>query len=64
MANNLGGAHYDKGKQKPKEKALAALNQQWELAERPACIFGMLSCGQDLAASASTQELLNAIKKY
>ena len=62
VANKLGGAHYDDGPQKPKENSVSAMNQ-YMIGNRPALIHEMLSCGQMLATSGSTKELLNAIEK-
>ena len=62
VANKLGGAHFDEGRHKPQEQAINAMNQ-YMIANRPALIHEMLSCGQVLAASHSTRELLNALAK-
>lgn len=62
VANKLGGAHYDEGRQKPQERSVSAMNQ-YMIGNRPALIHEMLSCGQVLAASASTTELLNALER-
>jgi hypothetical protein len=60
VANKLGGAHYDDGRQKPREQSMAVM-EQYSIGNRPALIHEMLSCGQSLAASPSTAELLNQL---
>ncbi len=60
VANKLGGAHYDEGRQKPQEHSVDAMSQ-YMIGNRPALIHEMLSCGQVLAASTSTKELLRAL---
>lgn len=62
VANKLGGAHYDDGRQKPRDQAIDAMSQ-YIIGNRPALIHEMLSCGQVLAASTSTNELLNALEQ-
>ncbi len=61
VANKLGGAHVDMGRNKPSEKSIQAMTQ-YSIGNRPALIHEMLSCGQTLAASESTNELLAALK--
>jgi hypothetical protein len=61
VANKLGGAHYDDGRQKPREQSIAVM-EQYSIGNRPALIHEMLSCGQSLAASPSTAELLNQLE--
>lgn len=62
VASKLGGAHYDEGRQKPREHSVSAMNQ-YMIGNRPALINEMLSCGQVLAASAATKELLGALDR-
>jgi hypothetical protein len=62
VANKLGGAHFDDGREKPNERAIQAMTQ-YAIGNRPALIHEMLSCGQVLAASESTKELIAALKK-
>ena len=62
VANKLGGAHYDDGRQKPREQSIAVM-EQYSIGNRPALIHEMLSCGQSLAASPSTVELLNRLDR-
>ena len=61
VANKLGGAHYDSGRNKPNERSIQAMTQ-YSIGNRPALIHEMLSCGQVLAASESTIELIAAMK--
>jgi len=60
VANKMGGAHYDDGRQKPRDIALAAI-EQYQLGNRSAFTHYMLSCGQSLASSESTKELLEKL---
>ena len=60
VASKLGSAHYDDGRQKPREQSIAVM-EQYSIGNRPALIHEMLSCGQSLAASPSTAELLNKL---
>ena len=60
VANKLGGAHFDDARHKPNERAIQAM-AQYSIGNRPARIHEMLSCGQVLAASASTKELIAAL---
>jgi len=60
VANKLGGAHFDDGRNKPNERAIQAMTQ-YSIGNRPALIHEMLSCGQVLAASESTKELIAAL---
>lgn len=62
VANKLGGSHYDEGRQKPQEQSVNAM-KQYMIGNRPALIHEMLSCGQVLASSASTKELLGALDR-
>ena len=61
VANKLGGAHFDSGRNKPNERSIQAMTQ-YSISNRPALIHEMLSCGQVLAASESTKELIAAMK--
>src|SRR5258706_11756167 len=61
-ARNLGGAHYDEGRQKPREQSMSAM-QRYSIGNRPALIHEMLSSGQALSASPSTAELLNRLNQ-
>lgn len=60
VASKLGGAHYDEERQKPREQAISAI-EQYSIGNRPALIHEMLSCGQALASSPSTIELLKTL---
>lgn len=60
VANKLGGAHFDDGRQKPREQSIAAM-EQYSVGNRPALIHEMLSIAQALASSQSTIELLGAL---
>ena len=62
VANKLGGAHFDEGRQKPREQAISVM-EQYSIGNRPALIHEMLSCGQSLASSHSTKELLRALNE-
>jgi hypothetical protein len=62
VANKLGGAHSDDGRNKPDERAIQVMTQYF-IGNRPALIHEMLSCGQVLAASESTKELIAALRK-
>ena len=62
VANKLGGSHFDEGRQKPPERSIQAMSQ-YSIGPRPALIHEMLSCGQVLAESSSTVELLDALEK-
>ncbi len=62
VANKLGGAHFDAGRDKPNERAIHVMTQ-YSIGNRPALVHEMLSCGQVLAASESTKELLVALGK-
>lgn len=62
VANKLGGAHYDDGRHRPREQSISAM-EQYSVGNRPALIHEMLSCGQALAASSSTSELLHNLNE-
>lgn len=62
VANKLGGAHFDDGRQKPREQSISAM-EQYSVGNRPALIHEMLSCGQALASSPSTVELLRTLNE-
>lgn len=62
VATKLGGAHFDEGRDKPNERAIQVMTQ-YSIGNRPALVHEMLSCGQVLAASESTKELLAALRK-
>jgi len=62
VANKLGGSHFDEDRQKPQDRSIEAMSQ-YSIGSRPALIHEMLSCGQVLASSNSTIELLDALEK-
>jgi hypothetical protein len=62
VANKLGGAHFDLIHQRPSDKALDAI-RQFEVMNRKAAMYEMLSYGQQLERSASARDLLAAIRK-
>jgi hypothetical protein len=62
VANKLGGAHFDDGRDKPNERVIQVMTQ-YVIGNRPALIHEMLSCGQVLAGSESTKELIGALRK-
>ncbi len=62
VANKLGGAHFDDGSDKPSDMSLRAMTQ-YSIGNRPALIHEMLSCGQVLAASESTKQLMEVLKR-
>ena len=61
VANKLGGAHFDDVRDKPNDRAIGVM-MQYSIGHRPALIHEMLSCGQVLAASESTKELIAVLK--
>lgn len=62
VASKLGASHFDEKRQNSQERSIQAMTQ-YSIGYRPALIHEMLSCGQLLAASSSTIELLEAIEK-
>ncbi len=62
VTNKLGSAHFDDGRHKPDERPIQAMTQ-YSIGNRPALIREMLSCGQVLAASESTKELIAALRR-
>jgi len=62
VANKLGGAHYDTGRQKPNEQAISQLGD-FHVADRNAVYYEMLGIGQVLARSNSCRILLETLEE-
>ncbi len=62
VANKLGGAHYDTGRQKPNDEALSKLGS-YTVMDRDAVYYEMLAVGQALARSKSCSALLQRLER-